>query len=225
MFAAMPGMPHQPLPGGDPTRLDREQGRQRKLGKSARILLNENAMKNIPHAPVVWAAALAALTLMTLPLRSADDEEKISASALKKYDADKNGTLDEPERQAWQADREKQRTERAARHAADLDRYDANKDGKINKDERAIMRAVDAKITAERKAARTEAKATKEAEAEAKLLAKYDKDKNGVLEGDELLARQAADEKHRAAAEKRKATMEAKKQADPEGGQYEPDPP
>ena len=170
-------------------------------------------MKYIPHPPVVWAAALAALALMIIPLRSAEEgQAKISASVLKKYDANKNGMLDETEMNAWQADREKQRVDREARQAADLARYDANKD------ERAVMKADDAKATAKKKAAKAGVKAAKEAEAEANLLAKYDKNRNGVLDADELLARQADEERYRAAAEKRKATMEAKKQAAAEAG-------
>jgi Ca2+-binding EF-hand superfamily protein len=176
-------------------------------------------MKINPYASLICVAALSGLSLVSLSLRAAPEDDQVSAAVLKKYDANHDGVLDEKEKAAWQADRQKQQAAREARRAEDLARYDANRDGKINPDERAAMRADDEKARAERKAAQEARKAEKAAQAEARQLAKYDKNHNGKLDDDELAARKADEDKRRAAAEKRKATIEAKQQAaDAEAG-------
>ncbi len=162
-------------------------------------------MKMNPYAYILCAAAFLGLPLVSVSAPAAA-EEKASPSVLKKYDANKDGTLDATEQAAWQADKEKQRAARVAQRAEDLARYDTDKDGKLEKDERAAMKADDEKAQAEKQAAQA-------AEAEAKKLAKYDKNQNGKLEDDELAVMKADEEKHQAAAEKRKATLEARKQA------------
>jgi Ca2+-binding EF-hand superfamily protein len=169
-------------------------------------------MKIHPYACILCAAVFMGLPLLSISAPAADEEE-IPASVLKKYDANKDGMLDETEKAVWQADKEKQRAAREARRAEDLARYDADKDGKLEKDERAVMKADDEKVRAEKKAAQEARKGEKAAAIEAKKLAKYDKNQNGKLDEDELAARKADEEKYKAAAEKRKATMAARQQA------------
>ena len=166
-------------------------------------------MKIIPSAPVTCAMALLGLSLVPIALGAAG-EEKVPDSVLKKYDANRDGTLDETERAAWQADKDKQRAAREARHAEELTRYDTNQDGKINRDERAAIRADDEKARAEKQAARAAQKVDKAAAAEARKLAKYDKNGDGKLDEEEAAAMKADEEKRRAAADKRKATIEAR---------------
>ena len=180
-------------------------------------------MKTHPYASMLCAAAFLGLPLACLAAPTAE-EEKIPASVLKKYDANQDGALDENEKAAWQAEKDRQRVAREARRAEDLARYDADKDGKLEKDERAVMKADDEKARAEKQAAQEARKAEKAAALEAKKLAKYDKNQNGRLDEDELAARKADEEKYRAAAEKRKATLAAKRQAgaSAEAGDDEP---
>jgi colicin import membrane protein len=176
-------------------------------------------MKINPYASLLCVAALSGLSLVPLSLRASEEDDPISAAVLKKYDANHDGVLDEVEKAAWQADRQKQQAAREARRAEDLARYDANRDGKINPDERAAMQADEGKARAEKKAAQEARKTEKAAQAEAKKLAKYDKNHNGKLDDEELAAMKADEDKRKAAAEKRKATMDAKKQAaDEEAG-------
>ena len=147
-------------------------------------------MKNTPYALVLCAAALLGRPLVSVAAPPVD-EAKISASVLKKYDANQDGTLDETERAAWQAAREKQRAAREARRAADLARYDANHDGKLDRDERAIRKADGDK-------AREVRRAEEAAAAEARKLVRYDKNRNGKLDEDELAAMKADAEKRKA---------------------------
>ena len=97
-------------------------------------------MKNIPYVYIFCVAAFLGLPLASVAASTAT-EEKIPASALEKYDANKDGALDETEKAAWQADKEKQRAAREARRAGELARYDADKAGKLSQNERAVMKA------------------------------------------------------------------------------------
>lgn len=180
-------------------------------------------MKNIPYVYLFCVAAFLGLPLASVAA-PASLEEKIPASVLEKYDANKDGALDEAEKAAWQADREKQQAAREARRAGELARYDADKDGKLSRDERATMKTDVKNARAEKRAAREADKARKAAAAEAKKLAKYDKNQNGKLDDDELAALKAATEKRQAAAEKRKATIAAGKSAQESPADGEPTP-
>lgn len=182
-------------------------------------------MKKHPYAYTLCAAALLGLPLAPVSMPAAD-EAPVPATALKKYDANKDGALDEAETAVWMADKEKQRAERAARRAEDLARYDEDKDGKLEKDERAVMQADKENARAEKKAAREAKRAEKAAALEAKKLARYDRNQDGKLDADELAAMQADDEKRKAAAAKRRAAIETRKQAQaPEDGGAGPDAP
>ena len=152
-------------------------------------------MKNTPHAILLIAAAMA------LPLGSLSGAERgepaVTASVLKQFDANHDGALDDAERAAWQADREKRKAALAARRAADLARYDSDHDGKLDRKERAA-----------RKADADKAKETRKAElaavAEARNLLRYDRNRNGVLDPEERDALNA-DQQKRAAARAEKA--------------------
>ncbi|HUL53311.1 MAG TPA: hypothetical protein VLT83_07880 [Opitutaceae bacterium] len=200
-------------------------GRKNRLPARFPLLRFFTIMKINPYARILCAAAFVGLPLAA-PAAATTGEEKIPASVLKKYDANKDGVLDDAEQAAWRADQDKQRAAREARRAEDLARYDTDKDGKLEKDERAVMKADDEKARAEKKAAQEARKAEKAAALEAKKLAKYDRNQNGKLDDDELAARKADEEKYRAAAEKRKATMAAKRQAKEaaETGEDDPSP-
>jgi hypothetical protein len=62
-------------------------------------------MKINPYAYILCAAAFLGLPLVSVSAPAVDEEE-IPPSALKKYDANKDGTLDATEKAAWQADKE-----------------------------------------------------------------------------------------------------------------------
>lgn len=85
-------------------------------------------------------------------------EKKPSKAALEKYDANKDGVLDEAEQAAQKADIA---AKSKATKEANLAKYDANKDGKLDEAEKATMKA-------EQDAAKAAAKAEKEAKKAAK---------------------------------------------------------
>ncbi|MDP2139016.1 MAG: hypothetical protein Q8J74_14290 [Candidatus Didemnitutus sp.] len=89
-----------------------------------------------------------------------DDEGKKekgpSKADLKKYDANRDGTLDEAEMATMKAAKEAQK---AAAKQERLDKYDANQDGKINKNESATEKADKAAAAEAKKAAREAKKA------------------------------------------------------------------
>jgi hypothetical protein len=89
------------------------------------------------------AAVLAAAILGTVGVAAAhghrdrDDDGPRKAERLARYDANKDGKLDDAERAAMKADFE---AKHAADKAARLAKYDANKDGKLDDAERAAMK-------------------------------------------------------------------------------------
>jgi len=63
---------------------------------------------------------LAVASIWALPAMTAKDEakeQKVGKRALKKYDADKDGRLNDEEKAAWEADKAKSREERAQKKA------------------------------------------------------------------------------------------------------------
>jgi hypothetical protein len=100
-------------------------------------------------------------------------------NVIRKYDANKDGVLDEAELAVWRADEEKTRAERAAREAAELARYDANGNGVLDPEERqardADRRRADEerKATADAKRAADEAKKAAAAQAAADAEARF----------------------------------------------------
>ncbi|HRP03395.1 MAG TPA: hypothetical protein PLV87_00640 [Opitutaceae bacterium] len=80
------------------------------------------------------------LTLVVSPLVlvaqdvPTEKPKQLPAAILRKYDADKDGILNEEEKSAWKADVQRGRQEAQARR---LERYDSNRDGKLDKSEKA----------------------------------------------------------------------------------------
>lgn len=64
--------------------------------------------------------------------------KQLPAAILRKYDADKDGVLNEEEKSAWKADVQRGRQEAQARR---LEKYDSNRDGKLDKSEKAAASA------------------------------------------------------------------------------------
>ena len=81
-------------------------------------------------------------------------EKKVPPAILKKYDANKDGVLDETEKAALEADVAKSK---AAAEAKRLAKYDANKDGKLDESELATEKA-EKKAAADKKKAEMEKK-------------------------------------------------------------------
>ena len=78
---------------------------------------------------------------------------EIPPGILKKYDANKDGVLDESEAAKWEADKESRRESYKEKRAEDLAKYDADHDGQLNKEEKEAMKAAKA---AEREAKKAE---------------------------------------------------------------------
>jgi hypothetical protein len=82
---------------------------------------------------------------------------EVTERVLRKFDANKDGQLDETERAAWEADK---KAHQEKQRAAMLEKYDLDKDGKINETEQAAMKADREKERAARAAAKAAAAAT-----------------------------------------------------------------
>jgi len=125
-----------------------------------------------PRSYLQIAPALLALALLVVPLTSfaadAPADRKLT-KAKEKFDADKDGKLnDEEMAAAKEAAREKAKQTRAEHRKMALEKYDANGDGKLDKEERAKMKSDEEAAVAERKAKRAERKAEREAKRAAK---------------------------------------------------------
>ena len=97
------------------------------------------------HIPSVIKLALGFLALsVTTTFVAADDsapkERKPSKATLEKYDADKDGQLNEDEKA-----KAKEGAKEQSKHTreANLAKYDTNKDGKLDKEERSKISAED----------------------------------------------------------------------------------
>lgn len=100
----------------------------------------------LPRYLVAGALALAfSFTAAFAQEADAKKEKGPSKADLQKYDANKDGMLDESETAAAKAEKEAMRKVR-------LEKYDANKDGKINKEEAEVEKADREKAKAEKKA-------------------------------------------------------------------------
>ncbi len=116
------------------------------------------------------ALGLLALLFAVTVARAADEaapakEKKPSKAALEKYDANKDGALDEAETKARKADIV---AKAKATKEANLAKYDLNKDGKLDEAEKAAMKADEEAAKAAQKAEKEAAKEAKKAEKEAK---------------------------------------------------------
>lgn len=119
-------------------------------------------MKTLTSLLRIALGLLALVFTVTVALASPDNKEtkeKIpSKEMLKKYDANKDGALDDVEKAARKAEADAKAKEMKA---ANLAKYDANKDGKLDDEERAAMKA-------DKEAAREARKAELEAKRDAK---------------------------------------------------------
>jgi hypothetical protein len=128
------------------------------------------ARRNLPapmnsKLPRIIAAAFTTLAFTCLASFAADanaekehaKEKGPSKSALEKYDANKDGQLDESETAKMNADKETAKKVR-------LEKYDTNKDGKIDKTEAEVEKADKEKAKAEKEKAKAEKQAAKEAQ-------------------------------------------------------------
>jgi hypothetical protein len=120
-------------------------------------------MKNLKAFLNIALGMLALLFAATIT--SAEEmtkEKKPSKAALEKYDANKDGVLDEAEQSAQKAGIA---AKAKATKEANLAKYDANKDGKLDEAEKAARKA-------DEDAAKAAMKAEKEAKKAAKAAAK-----------------------------------------------------
>lgn len=111
-----------------------------------------------PHSLI----PLLALPLVFLSAARGEDAAKSEAaevppSVLKRFDRNKNGALDEPERAKWEAEKNERREKYRAERAAMLEKYDADRDGRISEAEKA-----DAKLGWQRERTVKEAERMKE---------------------------------------------------------------
>ena len=94
--------------------------------------------KSLPHLFVAALCALAFCLATTTSFAQAKEEKGPSKADLKRYDANKDGQLDDAETATMNADKE---ARRAAARQARLEKYDTNKDGKISREEAAVEKA------------------------------------------------------------------------------------
>ena len=102
--------------------------------------------------------------LFAVTITSAEDmakEKKPSKAALEKYDANKDGVLDEAEQATQKADIA---AKAKATKEANLEKYDANKDGKLDETEKAAKKSDEEAAKAAMKAEKEAKKAAKEPE-------------------------------------------------------------
>jgi len=117
-------------------------------------------MKKLPYYLSVGAFALTFGIVTASAQETEGKKEKgPSKSDLAKYDANKDGQLDE-------AESAKMKSEKDAARKARLEKYDKNGDGKINKDEAEVEKA-DKAAAKEAKKAAAEAKKAEKAKAKA----------------------------------------------------------
>lgn len=139
-----------------------ESERWRLARRAARGHARATLMKTTLPRFLAIAFATCALTAVA-PAQDAKPEHKDkgpSKAALEKYDANKDGKLDDTETAKMNADRE---AKREADKKARLEKYDTNKDGKVDKTEAEAEKADKEKAKAEREKAKAEKQAAKEA--------------------------------------------------------------
>ncbi|HRE82255.1 MAG TPA: hypothetical protein PLN52_14495 [Opitutaceae bacterium] len=73
---------------------------------------------------------------------TSDKPKQLPSAIVRKYDADRDGVLNEEEKAAWKADVQRGRQEAQARR---LEKFDTNRDGKLDKAEKATAASEGAK--------------------------------------------------------------------------------
>lgn len=107
--------------------------------------------------------ALVAVSIISVVQADETKKDKpVPAAAIKKYDANKDGVLDETEKAAWDADVAKRKADELAKR---LEKYDTNKDGTIDEAELAAEKAAKKEMIEKKKAEAAKKKAEKEAAA------------------------------------------------------------
>lgn len=122
--------------------------------------------------PLLLRLAAAGLLTVSTFLRAEDAPASVPASVLKRYDKNKNGSLEAAEAAKWEADKAAARAKRKTEREALLAKYDANHDGRLDETETAEAKLGMEKVRAERDGEKIMAraaaeKAAREAEAAA----------------------------------------------------------
>jgi len=107
---------------------------------------------------LVAAGLLAASTF----LHAETPAKPVPASVLKRYDKNKNGTLEAAEAAKWEADKAAVRAKRKGERDALLAKYDANQDGRLDEAEAAEAKLGMEKERAEREGEKIMARAAAE---------------------------------------------------------------
>lgn len=156
------------------------------------------------HATLLRLALISSLLVSFVVLRAEEKgrpADPVPPSVLKKYDRNKDGVLDEKEREKWEADKAAAREKRLKQREEMLAKYDTNKDGKISEEERAAAKLGMERTRTEQEGERMKERAAKlekeEREAEAKAAEK---------------AKEKAKEDAAAEAERKKMEKEKRKQ-------------
>lgn len=126
--------------------------------------MQEGAMKT-PVAYLLRSTLGVLFTICILSVAQAEEgkeAKKVPSGALKKYDANQDGVLDEKEKAAMEADKAKHKAEWEAKR---LEKFDKNKDGKLDESELAAEKALKQEMAEKKKAEMEKKKAEKKADA------------------------------------------------------------
>ena len=119
----------------------------------------------LPVIPTLRGALCALIAICSISVAQADEtmeakDKKIPPGQLKKYDANKDGVLDDAEKAVMDADKAKKKS---AGETKRLKKYDANKDGNLDESEIAAEKAAKKEMAEKKKAKAAKKKAEKEA--------------------------------------------------------------
>ncbi len=131
----------------------------RRAGNRGYARVDMNDLKSMMQVALGMLALLFAVTITSA--EEVSREKKPSKETLEKYDANKDGQLDDAEKAAAKAGAAAKSRET---RTANLAKYDANKDGKLDDAEKAQKQADEAAAKAARKAEKEARKAAKDAE-------------------------------------------------------------
>jgi hypothetical protein len=112
------------------------------------IVMNNSAILSLRGALCVLVA-MCVITASYADETQNGKEKKVPASALKKYDLNKDGVLDEAEKAEWEAAKA---SKSAAAMAKRLEAFDVNKDGNLDESELAAEKAAKKEAAEKKKA-------------------------------------------------------------------------
>jgi hypothetical protein len=126
------------------------------------------------HTSLLRLALVSSLLVSVGALRAEDKpvSDVVPPSALKKYDKNKDGALDEKERGKWEADKAARREKERAQRAEMLEKYDTNKDGKLSEEERAAAKLGMERTRTEQEGEKMKERAAKQEQQEKEAAAK-----------------------------------------------------